>query len=422
MGNVIFDEAFFDDPYPLYKELRAAGPIHQLEMVGGAWAFPTHAGVTSLYKDPRLSARRSHVVLAQLPQSEQDEFAEFGRLFSTWMWFFDPPQHTRAHWVMSRGFTPEVLAGLRGRVQGIVDELLDAAEARGGMEVLRDFAYPLPAYVIADLLGVPRSARDQFGLWCDDIAEFFGSISATVEMARRAQRSLVALTEYFEGLVGERRRRPADDFISRLIRYEEEGGPVGPGGIHAQCAMLIFSGQETTRNLIGNGLLALLRHPDQLSLLKQNPSLARTAVDEFLRYDSPVQWGSRVAAEDFECYGRRVREGDLILFLLGAANRDPEEFADPDRLDITRAPNRHVSFGHGPHICVGRNLALLEGEIAFNTLLRRMPDVRLASERLEWTRAIGFRGLKSLPVAFSAPAPLVAGGAHEEHGRGLQPA
>lgn len=408
---MFFDPDFIDNPYPRYRQLLAGGPIHHIDLFGGAWAFPRHADVTALLRDPRLSARRSSALVDQFPEEEREEFGEFQRIFSMWMLFFDAPEHTRPRKVLSRAFAPEALRGIGAKIQKVVNELLDATEADGRMDFIRDFAHPLPAVVIAELLGVPAGDRGRFISWSDDIADFFGG-TMTHEAARRAQRGLVALTDYFKASVEERRRRPGDDLISVLIQLEEQDCALTEEELCAQCAMLLFAGHETTRNLLGNGLLALLRHPEQLRLLRQDPMLARTAVDEFLRYDSPVQFGTRVAAQDLELYGREVKRGELLILLLGAANHDPLEFEEPHRLDITRKPNRHVSFGYGPHSCVGAYLARLEGEIAFNTLLGRLPEVGFGESPLVRASNFGFRGLKSLPISFGPPARTSLSGAH----------
>ncbi|HEX8186283.1 MAG TPA: cytochrome P450 [Blastocatellia bacterium] len=397
---MLFDANFLDNPYPSYQEMRDCGPIHQLEMLGGAWAFPRHAEVASLLMCQSLSARRSDVLVDQFAEDVREELSEFKRLFSMWMLFFDPPEHTRARKAMLRGFVPEALNGIRAKIQVIVNELIDAVEPGGRMDVIADFAHPLPALVIAEFLGVPVEDRDRFIRWSDDIAEFFGSSAATPGMARKAQRSLVELMGYFRQVIPRRRTVPGDDLLSVLIHLKDQDETLTEEELYAQCAMLLFAGHETTRNLIGNGLLALLNHPKQLKLLAQNPSLAGTAVDEFLRYDSPVQFGTRLAKDDMELHGRKIAKGQLVILLLGSANRDQAEFRCPDLLDITRKPNRHVSFGYGPHMCMGASLAHIEGEIAFNTLLRRMPAMRLETTRPEWSDNFGFRGLKSLGISF----------------------
>ncbi len=399
---MLLDASFVADPYPAYKQLLASGPIHRFEMLGGAWAFPRHSDVTALLKDPRLSARRSAALINQFPAEARAEFAEFERLFSMWMLFYDPPEHTRPRRSISRGFGLEFLNRVRAKVQAVVDELLDAVEYKGCMEAISEFASPLPAIVIGELMGVPREERSRFVTWSAEIAEFFGSSSPTLEMARRAQRSLIELNRYLASIANARRGHPGDDLISILL--SDQQCTLREEELHAQCAMLLFAGHETTRNLIGNGLLALLQNPDQERLLRYNPCLARTAVDEFLRYDSPVQIGTRLAKQDLELYGNTIRSGDLIIFLLGAANRDPQEFLNPDELDITRDPNRHVSFGYGPHMCLGAPLARLEGEIAFHTLLRRFAAIQLTSVGLEWSSNFGFRGLRSLPLSFELKA------------------
>jgi cytochrome P450 len=395
----LLDPTVLADPYPLYHRLRAEAPVHRNDSLEG-WALLRHADVVAALRDPRLSADRLTPYVAGLPSDEREALAPLVRALAGWMIVHDLPSHTRLRALVSHAFTPRAVERLRERIGAIAAGLLDRVAASGRMDIMQDFAGPLPAIVIAELVGVPAADRERFQAWSDDVAAFVGTFTVGAEIATRAQRSLLELEGYFRGLVAERRRRPGDDLLSVLIAAEEGGDRLSEDELFANCAFLLFAGHETTTNLIGNGMLALLRHPDQLALLRDDPSHVAKASEEFLRYDGPVDRIARIATEDLEIGGVRISAGDRVVSLLGAANRDPARFPEPDRLDITRRDNRHVAFGHGPHFCVGAPLARLEAQVAFPLLLRRLHDPRLADEQVRWRDSIGFRGLVSLPVTF----------------------
>jgi cytochrome P450 len=310
----------------------------------------------------------------------------------------DPPQHTRLRGLVNKAFTARRLESLRPHIQEIVDELLDAMKGKRELDVIWDLGYPLPVIVIAELLGVPPDHREQFKHWSDGIVGSLGSAFAAPDVQQRAMDSATALVGYFQGVIAERRRAPKDDLISALIAAEEQGQVLSEEELLATLVLLLVAGNETTTNLIGNGTLALLRHPDQLARLRSDPSIAETAVEELLRYDSPVQATGRVATEDIEVGGTVVKEGQVAFLLLGAANRDPAVFPEPDRLDLTRQDNRHVAFGYGIHFCLGAPLARIEAQVALPSLLARFPGLRLATGELEWGGNLILRGLKRLPV------------------------
>jgi len=268
------------------------------------------------------------------------------------------------------------------------------------MDVIHDLAYPLPLTVIADLIGVPREECNRFKSWSDELATFIGSALASPDKYERACRSLREMSEYFRHLVTARRAAPRDDIASALIAARERGDTLSDDELIATCILLLFAGHETTTNLIGNGVLALLRAPDQARAWREDPSLTPTAVEELLRYDGPSQAMVRIASADLAIDGRRIRRGDRIFTMINAANRDPRQFTDPDRLDIRREDNRHIAFGYGIHFCIGAPLARLEGQIAIPALLRQLPDLELRTDALDWLDSLVFRGVKSLPVAF----------------------
>jgi cytochrome P450 len=389
------------NPYPLYHQLRAEDPVHWSELAN-SWILTRYDDVKfALQYDPRLTAERLSLLIKQLPETVQVEVEPLRQHLSTWMQYYDPPDHRRLRALVSKTFTPGVLERLRPRIQAVVDELLDTVQEYGYMDVISSFAYPLPAIVIAELLGVPPQDRDQFKHWSDDIATFLEGVSPDYPaVARRTQQSVLDLIGFLRSLFDQRRRQPQEDLMSALVAVEEAGDKLSEAELFGICYFLLQAGHETTTGLLGNGLLALLQHPDQLQSLQHDPALIKTAIEELLRYDSPIQRISRVVKQDFELGGKQLRQGQRIWAMQGAANRDPAQFPDPDRLDLSRQENRHVAFGYGIHFCVGGPLARLEGQIAFTTLLRRLPGLRLASDDLAWQEGVSLHTLKSLPVAF----------------------
>jgi len=314
----------------------------------------------------------------------------------------DPPDHTRLRGLVSKAFTPKALESLRPRIQQIVDGLLDQIERRGEMDLIEEFAYPLPVIVICEMLGVPVKDHERFKHWGLDIARGLDAIMLPPdsEVGKRSVSGRRALAEYFRALIAERRAAPRDDMLSALIAAEEAGDKLSEEELLASCILLLVAGHETTVNLIGNGTLALLKHPEQLRRLRENPGLIGSAVEELLRYDGPVQRTARIPSEDLVIGGKTIPKGEMVMPFLGAANRDPAQFPDPDRLDITRTDNRHIAFGMGIHFCLGAPLARMEGQIAISTLLRRLPKLALASQLPEHRQSLTLRGLVSLPVGF----------------------
>jgi len=388
------------DPYPLYHRLRSEDPV-RWDAPLNAWVVTRYADVQSALGDARLSAERINLSTEWLPEAMRQTLGPVFRALSRQMLFLDPPDHTRLRGIVNKAFTPRVVEGTRPRIQAIVDDLLDAVQEASRMDVIQDFAYPLPAIVIAEMLGVPPEDRDQFRLWSDDFGALIGRSDLTLDGATRALRGVAAFMDYFRDIVARRRASPRDDLMQALIAAEDRGDALTEEELLANCVLLLAAGHGTTTHLIGNGLLALLRKPDQLRKLRDDPSSIAAAVTEVLRYDSPVQATGRVAAEALPIGARRVGVGEGVILCLGAANRDPEQFADPDRLDIGRRANRPIAFGHGIHFCLGAPLARIEAQMAFATLLRRVPGLRLETDVLEWEPSLSFRGLARLPVAFA---------------------
>ena len=395
----MFDADFIANPYRAYSYLRATGPLHWADKFrSGAWLVTRYADVLAGLHDTRLSSQRSHTLTAALPRDAQSEFAPFNQIFSRWMLFLDPPEHSRIRKLLNKEFTPNMIQRLRPRIQHVVNTLLDDVAGKSEIEFMTDFANPLPVLVIAEMLGIPTQDQKDFQIWSDELADFFGNASSNVEAGRRAQNSLISLTEYFRALLPDRRAHKGDDLVSLLLRVEEEGEVLTGEELLAQCTLLLVAGHETTRNLLGNGLLALLQHADQFAKLKENPALINSAVREFARFDSPVQFSGRAATEDFMWHDREIKKGQTVILLLGSANHDPEKFSDPEKLDISRDEGMPLSFGHGTHFCIGAALAYTEAEIAFSTLLERASGLRLLDDVPAWRSNISFRGLSRLPI------------------------
>ena len=390
------------DPYPLYKRLREEDPVHWSEALD-AWVLTRYDDVVAVLRDSRFSADRrgARNRYAQEAMAAAEEHggpvARANTLLTS-----DPPDHTRMRLLISKAFLPRAVEKLRPHIQEITDELLDAVQEPGRLDILLDIAHPLPTIVIAELMGVSTGDRAQFKRWSDDIVATLGGGLTAPNLLERAAQSGRELSDYFRDVIADRRREPKEDLVSVLVAATDQGDVLSEAQLVATCVVALIAGNETTRNLIGNGMLALLRNPDQLEKLWHDPSLGESAVEELLRYAGPVQCTSRVATEDVEIDGKAVEKGQVVFTMLAAANRDPAHFSDPEKLDITRKDNHHVAFGSGIHSCLGQPLARLEAQIAFSTMARRIPNPRPASDELEWGPSFILRGLKSLPITFDA--------------------
>ncbi len=390
------------DPYPQYRALRERAPVY-LHPLLGIWFLTRYEDGAGVLRDARFLADRTRSNLFR----RRDPFAALppamreGILRSLLM--LDPPDHTRLRGLVNRAFTPRVVEQLRPRIQALVDEALDAAAPRGEMDLVRDLAYPLPVTVIAELLGVPADDRERLKRWSDDLTVVIDPIGAgrSVETAAGAFQELSA---YFETIFEARRQHPRDDLVSALVAAEQEGERLRGTELLSLCALILGAGHETTTNLVGNAVLALLRHPGERKRLQDDPGLIESAVEEFLRFDSPVQATDRVASEDCEIGGQRIEAGRFVAVLIGAANRDPARFPEPDRLDLGRADNRHLSFGHGVHYCLGAPLARVEAQIAVGTLLRRFPDLEGPTEPPGFLPSLTLRGPTALPLSLRGGA------------------
>jgi cytochrome P450 len=390
------------DPYAYFARLRDTDPVHWNERWGG-WLVLRYDDVVKVFRDHEtFSSDRMASLMLELNPQEQEHFALLIKYFSKWLVFTDPPYHTRVRLLINKAFTPTSVEKLRPRARQLVEELLDAVQLQNHMEFIHDFAFHLPVIVISEYLGVPIEDREQVKEWSDETSRIFFIRANEPDRRERSQRGLEKLLAYFEPLIDERRRHPRDDLISALVQAEERGDLLSHEELLATCTVLLFAGHETTTNLLANGLLAFIRHRDQWDLLRREPTLVRTAVEELLRYDGPVKATFRVARRDTELGGKTIRTGDRMLLILAAANRDPAKYPDPDRLEITRSPNPHVAFGQGIHVCLGAPMARLEAQEAFLALPRRFPDLRLNADpaRLEYHPTVVARALKALPVSW----------------------
>ena len=389
------------DPVPGYHRLREREPIRRNRWQG-TWVLSRYEDVSAVLRDPRFSTDRTRLLPFRMMRSASRRHPDFVSLLDRNLLMLDADEHRRVRSLVSKAFTPRRVEALRPRIEAIVDELLDAAAARGEMELVHDLAHPLPVVVIAELLGVPLEDRERFRIWSSEVVEILDLMSGR-DGLRPAWRGAEGLAGYFRGLLAERRRAPKDDLLSAMIAAEEDGRALAEADLLALCALLLAAGHETTTNLIGNAVLALLRNPGERKRLQQDPSLMSGAIEEFLRFDSPVQVTDRVITEDLEFRGHRFRRGQLAICLLGAANHDPARFPDPDRLDVTRADRGHLAFGLGPHACLGAPLARLEAELALGGLLRRFPDFSGPSEPPGRRASVVLRGPTALSLTLREP-------------------
>ena len=414
------------NPYPFYEQLRNQDPVHWDEELG-FWVLTHYSDIDSLYTDERFSRAQGLMRgFQRLSESERHIAEPVYHSFSKTVFYADPPDHTHLRGLMNHAFTPRRVERLRPYIQNTVNELLDIAQAKANVDMIHDLAYPLPVMVISELLGLPASDRAQFKKWSDDLFAILGTVRhKSSDLLERAEQSLNEMTEYVKDLSHERREHPKDDLLTALLSVTEEEStacphPHGLSSAHAtgelvreqdaspaltqeelvaNINILLSTGHETTTHLIGNGLLALLHHPEQLEKLQTQPGLLAPAIEEMLRYDNPVQITYRSALEDASIKGKQIRKGDLVNTIIGSANRDPQRFSNPDSFDITRNEGRHLGFGIGIHFCIGAPLVRLEAEIVFETILHRFPRISLGTGTLEWQEHPIFRGLKSLPVS-----------------------
>ena len=394
----LLDPDVLANPYPLYHRLRNEDPVHWDPYLH-AWIVTRYTDVVRVLHD--FSADRTPTP-EQLTRMGLPEMSPIAAVMVKQMLFMDPPAHTRLRSLASMAFVPRRVEALRQHIQEIADRILDNLEERGQMEVIADFAAPLPAIVTAEMLGVPTSDHQQLKTWSADFAEMLGNFQHNPDRVPGVLRSLHDMLEYFRQTVSDLKRQPREGLINSLLTAEIDGDRLNEEEVIANSIVTMVGGQETTTNLIGNGLLTLLRNPSELRKLRDDLSLIPTAVEELLRYESPSQHTARMAPADVEVGGKMILKRQAVIAVMGAANRDPERFPDPDRLDLERKDNRHVAFGWAAHFCFGAPLARIEGQIAFATILRRLANLELQPHPIEWRQNLGLRGLKALPVTFTS--------------------
>jgi pimeloyl-[acyl-carrier protein] synthase len=396
----LLDPAVLANPYPLFHRLRTEDPVH--------WDPFLHAWVVTRYKDVVTvlhyhSAERTPTP-EQLTAIGLASLNPIAEIMVKQMLFLDPPAHTRLRSLASQAFTPQRVEALRGHIREIANRLLDNVASKGCMDVIADLAEPLPCIVTAEMLGVPVEDYQQLKAWSQDFAEMLGNFQHNPDRARKILKSVLEMADYFRSAMREQRSRPRGGLVSSLMNAQIDGDRLTDEEVIANCIVTMVGGQETTTNLIGNGVLALLRNPDQLEKLRSDLSLIPSAVEELLRYESPSQHTARLAPEDTILGGKRIRKRQAVIAVMAAGNRDPERFPDPDRLDISRTENRHLAFGWAAHFCFGAALARIEGQTAFELMLRRLPNWTLDPGPLVWRSNLGLRGLTKLPIHFEQPS------------------
>lgn len=401
MAQFTLDDVFSHqhNPYPYYAQLREQGPLSHFSWRGvDMWLATTYDDAITILKDPRFTLDRRKLVAAEDRQTAEKKPAYVPLLGMPHLLSTDAPDHTRLRTLVSKAFTPRMIEQMQPHVQQITDTLLDAVQERGEMDLIADFAFPLPITVILDMLGIPTTHRQQFRMWTQAMVQGASRAPGTEEPGRAAEESFV---NYIKTLIAERREHPDDSLIYKLVQAEEQGDTLSESELITMILLLITAGHETMVNLLGNGMLALLEHVEQMELLRSDPALLPAAIEELLRYTAPVSLSSpRWACEDITLHGQNIRKGEMVRCALLAANTDPQRFPDPEALNILRQEKQHVSFGRGMHFCLGAPLARLEGQIAIGTLLQRFPHLRLAlaAEQLAWREAGSLRVLAALPV------------------------
>ncbi len=385
------------NPYPLYRRLREEDPVH--------WDQYLHAWVVTRYEDvqtvlTKFSAARTPTP-EQLTEMGLPELCPISKVMVKQMLFLDQPAHSRVRALASYAFNPNRVAVLVSHIQGICDQLLDKIIERGEMDVIADIGAPLPAIVTAEMMGVPVEDHDQLKDWSADFAEILGNFQHNPERVPKVLNAVENMTDYFRKAIEDQKKCPREGLVNALLNAEVGGDRFTEEEVIANTIVTMVGGQETTTNLIGNGILSLLRNPSEMQRLRENPSIITQAVEELLRYESPSQHTGRLAPEDLVLGGKQIRKRQAVISVMAAGNRDPQRFPDPDRLDLTRPDNQHLAFGWGPHFCFGAALARIEGRIVFSTMLRRLKDIALKPGPLAWRTNLGLRGLVSLPITFS---------------------
>jgi cytochrome P450 len=389
---------YFSDPYPTYDRMRVQDPVY-FDEIKGLWYVTRHADVLTLARHPSTSVNRVEAFFTGVSPELAEKVAVVRRFFFDWLVFLDPPQHARLRRLLMKAFSPAAVARLEPSLKEIVDDALDGVAERETFDVVNDYGVPVTLQLIARMIGIPDQHISSFKALADAAIRPLTWTGDPDGNVIAAYDGVVGLEAFFRGLIIERRSRPAGDLLTHLTRAEVDDEAMTDQEIISTCAMLLVAGHETSANLIGTGMLALLRHPDQLALLRADPALIDSAVEEFLRYDGSGGGIGRIATEPIELSGGRIPAGQLAFGLTHAANHDPAAFVNPGRLDIRRSDNRHFGLGHGLHMCLGAHLARLETRTAVGALLQRRPQLTLVTEKPSWIRSLSHRGVRELVVA-----------------------
>jgi len=391
------EPAFLADPFPMFRRMQDEDPCHWSPRLK-AWVLTRYEDVRRVCLDKDMSSDRLRPYFATLPPAEAQRIAEIMKYLSLWMVFRDPPEHTRLRRLTSKVFHVKSMQAMRPRIEALTHWLSECIGARLQFDFIGDFAGPLPALVIMDMLGVPREELGRVKRLSDDMALFIGSSRMAQEKYDIAEAATREMAQLFRAMIADRRAAPQADLLSELVHLEDGGDRLSDDELVASCILLLFAGHETTTNHLANGLLGLLRFPGERDRLRADPGLAAAAVEELLRYDGPNGAQVRIVQQEHELHGKRLRPGERVFILLNAANRDPRAYEDPDRVDLARNGPPHLAFGFGLHICLGFPLARLEGQIALPAVLARWPGLELTGARLEWLNSMVFRGMKAMPV------------------------
>ncbi|MGF2038356.1 MAG: cytochrome P450 [Nostoc sp. CmiVER01] len=398
----IFAPEFNANPYPTYHRLRSEAPVHKY-LIGGDWFVTRYADVKAVLRSgcirtddrPKLINERSKYL-----KNKEKNLDTLAYTTSKFLFYMNPPDHTRLRGLLVKSFSPIVVEQMCPLVQEIVDELLNKVRHQGSIDIVADLASPLSVKVISKLLGIPKEAQNQLHQWTNVLSRILDPL-VSLEEYQRMNQATQEIQDYLRSLIHERERNPQQDLISSLITVQEQSDKLTQKEILAVCTLLFGAGEETTGNTIANGILALLNHPEQMEQLKREPIKIQSAVEEIIRYDSAIQMITRIATDDLEIGNQQIKAGEKIVLCLGAANRDPAQFSNPDQLNINREQNHHVAFADNIHYCLGAALARLETQIAINTVIQELPNLKLARDKLEWRKNIAIRGLKSLRLNFS---------------------
>lgn len=400
----LLDPGYRANPYPAFARLRAEAPVY-FSKGWDCWVVTRHDDVTACFRDDRLSADRASSYAAKLPPPLQQKLAPLIGNLSRWALMKDPPDHTRLRGLISKAFTPRLITRMRPAIVTICERELDGLEQQftehGSADLIENYALTVPVLVIGDMLGLPAADASKLKHWSAALTGFLGAASMTPEVVGVALQAVIDLESYFRAQIDQRRREPTDDLLSSLLAAHDQEDRLDEQELLACCTMVLFGGHETTTNLIGNGVQVLLEHPEQLAALRQDfDGRIAAAVEELLRFESPIMRMGRLARESFDLRGAHIAAGDRVYMVLGAGNRDPQQFTDPDRLDLTRADNRHLSFGHGRHFCLGAALGRLEAQLALSMLFTRFPGLHTPTGFTpEWIDNLTVRGLERLPVS-----------------------